>query len=785
MRVDYFKNRLATMPTPRSNEVFYYLDRIRLGAVKKQIETLRLELDNDKKKLIKNELAAVTFAGTFIKRGKNDLKKASGLLILDFDNVNIFETKQLLINIKECFSCWISPSGTGIKALFKIKIVENGEEYTHIYNEFVKHYNLNVDASGKDISRLCYESYDPDLYLNQEAEIFECQEIFYTNDNIGQITNIPIIDSNEIANRLMKWFKSKFNNKERNSSLYKLAIGFNDFGIDQQTAFRYLYYFEQPDFNKKEIDNIIRSAYKHTSNFNTKHFEDNIKIKQIETSILKGKKDTEIIKEFSDIQPENLKTEIKIIRDSIKIDEFWRLNKQGKLEIIPFRFKLYIENLQYFKYYPNEKSKTFLFIKKFDRFVDILTEFQIKDDILTRLIANQKIDAFDCVADQTRVFSNNYLSMIDTASITIKKDTQDFAMLYYQNLAVKVFKDKIEKIDYSDFTDFVWKNTVIERDFVDVDHHESQFRSFIWYVSGESVEKYNTLKSVIGYLLHSHKTSSNNKAIILNDETISDSPNGGSGKGIIINSIGHMKKLSTIDGKTFDFNKSFAFQTVNTDTQVLAFDDVKKSFEFERLFSVITEGITIEYKGKDAIKIPIQDSPKILISTNYTIKAEGGSFQRRIFEVEMSSYFGANYTPLDQFGNLLFDEWDDIQWQLFDKFMINCIQYYLENGLVASSAKNLATRKFINETSQEFYEYTITEKQLESGIRINKIDFLNKYYEEYPDSKKWVTNRIIVKWVKKYCDYIKTDYAEGNSNSKRWFIIGENAEVMEEEVCPY
>lgn len=781
MKVDYFKSKEANMPQPRPNEVFYYLDRIKLGAVKKQIEALRLELDETKKKNIKGSLAAVTFAGIFNKRGKNDLKKASGLLILDFDHVDIFETKEQLKKIPECFACWISPSGTGIKALFKIKVVESADEYTHIFNELVNHYNLNVDQSGKDISRLCFESYDPDLYLNCEATEFVC-EPFYSMDNesLGQITNIPIIDSNEIANRLMKWFRTKFNNKERNSSLYKLAIAFNDFGIDQQTAFRYLYYFEQPDFKKKEIDTIVKSAYKHSSNFGSKHFEDTVKIKQIETSILKGRKDTEILKEFKEIEPDKLSTEIKIIRDAIKLDEFWKINKHGNIELIPFRFKLYIENLQYFKYYPNEKSKTFLFIKKYDKFIDILTEFQIKDDVLSRLIANQKIDAFDCVADQTRVFSNNYLSMIDTANITIQRDTHDFAMLYYQNLAVKVFKDRIEKIDYSDFTDFIWKNTVIERDFVDVDHHESQFRSFIWYVSGENVDKYNTLKSVIGYLLHSHKTSSNNKAIILNDETISDNPNGGSGKGIIINAIGYMKRLSVIDGKTFDFNKSFAFQTVNTDTQVLAFDDVKKSFEFERLFSVITEGITIEYKGKDAIKIPIQDSPKILISTNYTIKAEGGSFQRRIFEVEMSSYFGANYTPLDKFGNLLFDEWDDLQWQCFDKFMINCIQYYLQNGLVASTANNLATRKFINETSQEFYEYAIIEKQIEHNIRINKIDFLNKYIEEYPDTRKWVTNRLINKWVKKYCDYIKIEYKEGNSNGKRWFQIGElSVEIVE------
>ena len=36
----------------------------------------------------------------------------------------------------------------------------------------------------------------------------------------------------------------------------------------------------------------------------------------------------------------------------------------------------------------------------------------------------------------------------------------------------------------------------------------------------EEIDKYNTFKSVVGYLLHTYKTSSKNKAIILNDETI-------------------------------------------------------------------------------------------------------------------------------------------------------------------------------------------------------------------------------------------------------------------------
>jgi hypothetical protein len=51
------------------------------------------------------------------------------------------------------------------------------------------------------------------------------------SNDVGTITNLPIIDHDEVANRLMTWFKKKYNSQNRNSSLYKLAAAFNNFGI--------------------------------------------------------------------------------------------------------------------------------------------------------------------------------------------------------------------------------------------------------------------------------------------------------------------------------------------------------------------------------------------------------------------------------------------------------------------------------------------------------------------------------------------------------------------------
>lgn len=773
MKVNYFANKKSVSPDLRPKDATYYLDRIQNGKHEKIIKELRAEIDADKKKALKGTLSAVTFCGTFTTRKKDNLKQGSGLAILDFDKLNdVLAYKESLKSNDYIFACWISPSGNGLKALVKIPIIKNDAEYKSIYKQLCIIFT-DLDTSGSDISRLCFESYDPDIYINLDSEKFipTYPENAIEVINLGTITNIPLIDNDEIANRLIKWFKSKFDTSARNSSLFKLAIAFNDFGVNKMICERYLHSFIEKDFNENEINSLINSAYKNTANFGSKQFEDKSKRKQIENIVLSGKKNKDVLEKFKEINSEKLEAEIQIIKNNIKFDEFWSFNDKGKLEISAYRFKLYLESLNYRKFYPSEKTKTFIFVKKENKFIDIITEFQIKDEILNNLILNNQLNAFDVAADNLALFSSKYLSMIDTADIKMDKDGSDFAMIYYSNLALKITKDSIEKIEYDSMDSFVWKSQVINRDYVDVDHHESQFRSFIWYASGQNREKYNTMKSVIGYLLHSHKTASNNKAIIFNDETISDTPNGGSGKGIIINGIGHMKKTSTIDGKTFDFNKSFAFQTVNTDTQVLAFDDVRKNFDFERLFSVITEGITIEYKGKDAIKIPVQDSPKIIISTNYTIKSDGGSFQRRIFEIEMSDYFGVHHTPLDQFGNLLYDEWSIDEWNRFDKFMINCLQYYLLNNLVKSKTNNLELRKFINETSQEFYEFALTDSCIKLDIRIGKNEILNEFYLEYPDAKKFVTNRTFMKWVKKYSDYNKLNYSEGNSNGQRWFTI--------------
>lgn len=86
----------------------------------------------------------------------------------------------------------------------------------------------------------------------------------------------------------------------------------------------------------------------------------------------------------------------------------------------------------------------------------------------------------------------------------------------------------------------------------------------------------------------------------------------------------------------------------------------------------------------------------------------------------MSAHFSYKHTPLDEFGHMLFTDWDDAEWLRFDNYMVNCEQYYLQNGLVSHEFHNLDARKFIKETSFEFYEWA-NDGNLRLNERLEKV----------------------------------------------------------------
>ena len=141
---------------------------------------------------------------------------------------------------------------------------------------------------------------------------------------------------------------------------------------------------------------------------------------------------------------------------------------------------------------------------------------------------------------------------------------------------------------------------------------------------------------------------------------------------------------------------------MSIDSQVLAFDDVRRNFNFEDLFPLITEGVTVNRKNKDEIFIPFERSPKILITTNYVIKGTGHSHERRRHEIEFYQYFNAKRTPIMEYGKLLFDDWNTDDWISFDNFMVYNLQNYLQFGLMSAPLENASRKRYTQDTCTEF-----------------------------------------------------------------------------------
>ena len=121
----------------------------------------------------KRELPVVMFSGKFEGRKDEDLKEHSGVIVLDFDHIDVANSKNALATDEYILSCWVSPSGDGLKALVKIaQPRKHRDHFRAIASYMDRQYGLEVDSTGQNESRLCFESYDPEIIINEDSKVF-------------------------------------------------------------------------------------------------------------------------------------------------------------------------------------------------------------------------------------------------------------------------------------------------------------------------------------------------------------------------------------------------------------------------------------------------------------------------------------------------------------------------------------------------------------------------------------------------------------------------------------
>jgi hypothetical protein len=395
-----------------------------------------------------------------------------------------------------------------------------------------------------------------------------------------------------------------------------------------------------------------------------------------------------------------------------KICAFWDVyidsDNKKKISINKSRFIRFLNETGGFGlYFYDVNSTIYRVIRESEGFVEESSTEQMKKFMLGYIEGLP--DIFDngttpealtelVIKQYAALFNEGFLEFLPHMKLDFLRDEKALGYFPFKNGVVVVDAGKVDLKTYSDVNKVIWRNQV--KDFhITIDQQfapdSCEYYRFLHKICGEDEERLIYCLTLIGYMLHRFKDPARPYAAVLAEETESDKEGGGTGKGIFIKAISQLLRTVKLDGKTFKIDKNFSFQRVSLDTQLIVVEDCDKAMDFEKFNSQITEGSTVEKKNKDELFIDYKDSPKFAFTTNYTLNVKGNHGKRRTRVFEFAPFFGPNNTPADFFGHLLFEDWDQDEWNRFYNLMFFCLSLYLGSGLKELAISEKLKRKQI------------------------------------------------------------------------------------------
>ena len=230
------------------------LEEIKTGKYKHAITYLRKSLSEKKMEAYekaKKSLPAFTPSGKFEGGRKLEfLVEYSNVMILDIDKLSAADlqnAKHLANQSEFTLASFISPSGNGLKILVKIDTpkAEHKETFLKVQAYYENMLKLEIDKSGKDLTRLCFYSADENLYLNENATVFATNpnkpcHAELVSASPPPTATVTATNSDAIYNHCVNFTEKKvqFVNGSRNVFVHQLACNLNRKGVSLQEALK-------------------------------------------------------------------------------------------------------------------------------------------------------------------------------------------------------------------------------------------------------------------------------------------------------------------------------------------------------------------------------------------------------------------------------------------------------------------------------------------------------------------------------------------------------------------
>ncbi len=445
------------------------------------------------------------------------------------------------------------------------------------------------------------------------------------------------------------------------------------------------------------------------------------------------------------------------------MNTFWSHSNDGKGKITVTK-DLIVDFLQHEGYRNIKLNGKWEIVKVTDNVVRFVRDtIEARQALINQINRFEELDDKPSIRDKTlshfkEVRKSGLLDALEELNLNLVRGDKNTTYKFFRNGAVRVTCDNAEIVQYRDLPGHVLESEIINFDIEFVSHdltRSSDFSQFLFRCMNANPHNYHSLISVLGFLSSSFKSPKNEKAIVFCDDIQSDAAEGGTGKSLTAKALSHFNQTVIEDGKNFRQGQ-FVFQQVDYGTRLLVIDDTVRQFNFESLFSSVTGAFQIEKKYQDRITIPFEDSPRVLITTNYTVFGRGFSFERRILEVEFSNYYGRARKPANEFGREFFNEWSVSDWNLFYNFMITCISHFLKHGISEPIINNKDVKRLRRETSRDFAEFA---EDYDWPHEIAKAELFKIYKEQYSNNT-WLSIRTFDSWVKIYFELRSIAYSE-------------------------
>jgi hypothetical protein len=705
---------------------------------------------------IKHNIPAITPAGIFEVRNTAGFQVASGFIHCDLDNVeNPDKIKEILKNDRYVCLAFTSPGGRGVKVFARADFDKNN--YKKVILSFCAYIHrltgIEPDQKCKDLPRLCFLSYDNELVYNKESDLFVPDDVFGYDDideepaDMGEKIPASDINNNDVFYNIFEYIIKNvgfdFVEGQRNAWINKVVWRSNRAGIPKENIESYLIpKYVQNDFTESEIRAVINSVYANLS-YEFGKYKGNYYAR-----VQGGKIERKVIDEKGKIDIDYLFTEV--------------MEKQG----------LYI--------YINKDNTKFVTIER-QKIVD-----EVTDDYMKRLIT-ATIEKFAPEKNKkTIIIKNKNLLQTDALKLVAPnlnprflRNTLDEVYFPFQDNVVRITKEKgIEIVSYENVPYHIWKTQVINKKGYQINENKGEFEQFCRNISGDN-ERFIYLKKIIGYLISGIDTPANRRSVILTDYDGTDNPSGGTGKGLLCEALSYITSTVSYDGKALDL-KSYKFSKNEEYHRITILQDTERNFDFELLFSTITDGMSVRKMYKGEFIIPVKLGNKIVITTNHLPRGVTSSFKRRQYIFVLKRYYSDEFTPRDEFKHDFFYNWNEEEWNKFYTFLFSCVLEYIQDPFFKQLETN-TDLKLQNECGDllDYFEELELEREYVTGSCLDELRDNEKIFK-HP--------KTFYRLLQNYCTIKGYILEKKRVAGKRGFIIhsiNENENNENENELPF